>query len=230
MEEGNEPLVKKRPDRTDYLWLVKKLKDERGFWWIDGKSVRDDIERFKLVPPTLKKKYREVGLRFSANGYTVKVWTSFVEELQAFQDDDQGYVLIVRDRDNVPVYYAQYTRRTKNFAYNLYMRARIAQSRVRARPLCTDSECLCRMGIAKGRNGKGLVWECLNDEHHGFRKGPRKSIDLGLDAEELKFAKARRKDKKRDREDVRRVAERGNGSGNKKGWQQNFMPADSTSA
>lgn len=82
---------------------------------------------------------REEGLKFTANGLTVYVWTTWIKALNKARDEDAAWVIITNSRGKV-LYYGRPIHRTKNFFKTLGKRAWIARWRVKNRPLCTECD------------------------------------------------------------------------------------------
>lgn len=208
------PERKARPDTADFYRLARLLRND-GFSFISSQEMKDERYRYGIISNT-KDPGRETGFRYSKNGYTVRVWTSFVEKSQTYKIHDNGFVLIARASDNYVVYWGKTLRRTKNFADNIFMLAKKCRQVVDGVRPCPDEKCRRLLQIVPGRGGKGRMYACLNDELHGRGKGPTVSIDSGLDAEMLAYAKAERRRRDRDRKDPRRKSSRGSGFGNRR--------------
>lgn len=215
MENGVEVVKRNWPTVEDFLWLDHQLVNVIGMGRISARDIREDFERYKIELTKPHPGDREEGYFYNhKSGYRVKVWTSFVVGRNDYRDEDWGWVIIVDRNDNI-VYRAQLTRRTVNFVYNLLMRARMAYERVHFRPYC-DGENGCGewMHFIQRKSG-ACFWRCENVADHGsFKACPKKDPDVTLSTVVKKFAKSKRLDRERDRNDPRRVNPRGTGMGN----------------
>jgi hypothetical protein len=209
-----EEARKNWPTADDFSWLDKELMT-LGFGRISRRDTREDFERYKIVLTKPHPGGREEGYFYThKSGYRAKVWTSFILADNDYRQLDKGWVIIVDRNDNI-VYRAQVTRRTKNFAYNLLMRAKMALERTHFRPYCNEERgCGEWMYFIQRRSG-ACFWRCENVKHHGsLRACPKKGPDVTLSPEVKKFAEEKRLDRDRDRKDSRRVNPRGSGLGN----------------
>lgn len=185
-----------------------------GFGRISQREVLEDFQRYKIERTKPHSGGREEGFFYiHRSGYMVRVWTSFILAKDDYRRLDWGWVIIV-DRRNKIVYRAQITRRTRNFAYNLLMRARMAFERVHNRPICEG--CGSWLDFVQQKNG-GCFWSCPNIGSHGSHKAcPKLDPDITFSPEVRKYAKEKRADRARDRKDSRRKTPRGNGMGRRK--------------
>lgn len=207
---------KNAPTVNDFHWLSREL-IALGLGRISKRDIREDFDRYKIESIKPHPGGREEGYHYThKSGYRVKVWTSFVLADNDYREFDLGWVLIVDAGDKI-VYRAQITRRTTNFAKNLYMRARMAFERVHFRPYCNgDRGCGQWLHFIQRKDG-GCFWRCKNEEFHGNLKNcSRKSPDTTLSPEVKTYAEEKRLDRKRDRKDPRRKTPRGTGMGNRK--------------
>jgi hypothetical protein len=111
-------------DREGFAWITKVLCGENknpddvglGFRSITRLEVAKDIIRFGAKPPS-PREGRESGFIFTANGLTVKVWTTWLQKEDRPREKDSGWVLIT-DGEEI-LYSSRPFHRTKNFLLNL---------------------------------------------------------------------------------------------------------------
>lgn len=215
---------KAKPDAAEFYRLVDMMRQE-GFHRISPREMRDDRYRYGVRSITYDPG-REEGFRYTQNGYTVRVWSSFVEATQTYKEHDYGFVLIVRDKGNFVAYWGRLIRRTKNFTDNIFMLGRKCKQVVQGVRPCPDEGCRHLMHIVPGRAGKGRMYACINDVFHGRGKGPTMSIDSGLTEDMKAYALQQRAARKRDNADSRRKTPRARGFANRKPRHvQTFAPA-----
>jgi len=142
-----------------------------------------------------------MGFILTANGLTVYVWTTWLEESRQAREEDTGWVLILEGKE--VKYFAQPVHRTKNFVENLLNRAWIARWRVLNRHQCC--ECGQFMSIAQGRHLKSRYWRCDNKTKHKGGRIVRLDWDHLLPRKTLAYVRGLRKHRERYRE--RRRAE-----------------------
>lgn len=182
------------PTMKDFLdFQTKMLK--LGFKRIGKKEFKNDFHRLGLIAPRTKVG-REAGFDFFANNLRVKVWTTFVEEIEQARPSDLGWVLITKGDD--AQYFAHPMRRTKNFFFNLFLYAKACKERIENRPACKDKKCRRLFVIKKGKGGS-RYWACSNTEYHGS-KPPREDWDYGLSEQSKEFVEKEREEKKRYRD------------------------------
>lgn len=162
----------------------------RGFRRLSPEEFGKDFERLELSAPS-PRKGRETGFTFTANGFTVLVWTTFLT--RKARNRDAGWVLI-KEGDEVK-YFSHPMHRTKNFLHNLIWHACIARLRVKNRPLCP--KCHAFMDIARGKGLKSRYWQC---KRHKAESLP---WDYGLPQEALDFLYPQRKQRARYRKKLR---------------------------
>lgn len=182
------------PDGPTFGWLEHNLL-RRGFRKRSRKEFRSDFRRLEPKPPS-PRPGREAGFTFSANGYEVVVWTTFVESAQVARNRDAGWVLI-KEGDEV-LYFSRPIHRTKHFLHNLLLQASIARARVLHRPLCPD--CSASMDIVAGKTLKARFWKCTKPAH---RKPVHLPWDYGLPMEVLPYIAKIRQARKRYRQKLK---------------------------
>lgn len=160
----------------------------RGFREIYRDEFVKNFTRLELRAPS-PRRGREVGFIFSANGYDVVVWTTYIEAEQMARKSDAGRVLI-KDGDRV-VYHSRPKHRTKNFLHNLLLAAAIARSRVIHRPLCP--KCGAYMHVRPGKGLKARYYRCQASSHPTPVNLP---WDHGLPDEVMKKVIKSRRDRK----------------------------------
>lgn len=191
----------------------------RGFRRTTQGELASDFRRLALKAPSPRED-REIGYTFSANGLTVVVWTTLLEE-GCMRDSDSGWVLI-KMGDTV-LYYSHPIHRTKDFLRNLLGHARIARLRVLHRPLCPT--CGKRMFIAFGKALKTRYWRC-----NRHPEPQHLSWDHGLSTRALKFLSDARRERERYRKRARAEGkEPGAALRRRRGWKvgrpENLEPA-----
>lgn len=142
------------PGVLDFAWLTSEL-ERLGFRPLTGVEFQKDFLRLALKAPR-PRPGREAGFVFTANGLTVKVWTTWLIREGEAREVDAGWVLIT-DGDRV-CYFSRPLHRTKNFVLNLFAQAWIQRWRVLHRPLCP--QCRQFMDIVSGRGLKARYWRC----------------------------------------------------------------------
>ncbi len=162
------------PTWADFRRIRREL-IRRGFKEISSYCLTTRLRQQGLKSPR-RKPGREIGFIFHANGLSVFVWTTWLQEEGGAREEDTGWVLIC-EGDKM-VYCAQPIHRTKNFTDNLLSRAWIAMWRVLNRPRC--SECDQWMHIVPGKSLKSRYWLCDNRVAHYYGKCTRSDWDQGL--------------------------------------------------
>lgn len=175
------------PNPEDFIEFAEELL-RRGFRRLSTAEFWTSFRSLKLTAPR-PRFGRELGFIFEANGYTVVVWTTWLEENQVVREEDAGWILIAEGEK--VLYFSHPLHRTKNFIFNMLMQARIACWRVRNRPLCP--ECQNFMSIARGRALKQRFWECNSTRLHKDGRKKFTSWDFGLPEEALEYLKPIRK-------------------------------------
>lgn len=140
----------------DFVFLKENL-EKLGF-----KQIVSD-KKFIGLKKSSKKRGRETGFVFAANGLTVTVWTTWLSGEKRFRETDSGWVVI--SQKEKPLYFSHPLHRTKNFVLNLLRQAWLAQRRVIHRPICP--ECKRFMEIGWGRGIKSRYWVC---RHHSDKR------------------------------------------------------------
>jgi len=135
-----------------------------GFERVGSKEVLENLRRQRFRDPR-RRKGKEVGFKFGANGLEVWVWTTWLEEQNTIRDEDLGFVIITMDGKRR--YTARPALRTENFFLTLLRRAWLAKWRVVTRPAC--NVCGTFMVIAsKKKNPKQKFWKrtcyCIRSE------------------------------------------------------------------
>jgi len=175
------------PNLEDIEYLQREL-GKLGFRPISPIERKKDFLRFGLVPARLQPG-REIGFSFSANGLSVKVWTTWQMDEGVAREQDSGWVLITSgDHAN---YFARPLHRTKRFCLNLLKTAWIARWRVLHRPLCPS--CHQFMDITRGRGIKSRYWICKRKQRHPDNEIVRLNWDHNLPPKAKRFVTARRR-------------------------------------
>lgn len=167
------------PDREAFECFTKKLL-RRGFRKLLPEEFRENFDRMELSAPS-PREGRETGFIYKANGLTVLVWTTFLDQEDQARNTDAGWVLI-KEGEAVE-YFSHPLHRTKNFLHNLLLSACIARFRALNRPACPS--CGVFMDIARGKNLKARYWQCNRPMVH--KKPEFLPWDYGIPKEALKF-------------------------------------------
>lgn len=193
------------PTAAEFAAFFTEL-ENRGFRRSTAIELASSFKRLGLVAPS-PREGRSVGYTFTANGLTVTVWTTCLEEGVA-RESAAGWVLITEgDRRK---YVTRPIHRTKNFLRTLLGHARIARMRVLHRPGCP----VCRrlMDVLVGKGLKSRFWGCV-------KHGQYQSWDLGLSDEALAFLRPIRRRHERYRAQLRaRGQEPGAALRRRRGW------------
>ena len=159
---------------------------KEGFRKLSSLEFSSSYTRLGLQAPR-SREGRETGFVFTANGLTICVWTTFLENAGRARDEDAGWVVITEgDR---PGYYSHPIMRTEGFLRKLFRSAKIAKERILNRPLCPD--CRAFMKITKGPSLKTRYWSCTGKARP--HRVQTLSWDYGLSDESIVFVKALRK-------------------------------------
>src|SRR5690606_37802215 len=128
------------------LFLKAKL-EEIGFKQKLSNDMQRIFERLGLELKRLNSKTKkEVGFEYSKNGLTVHVWTTWVAEDNAMNEQDSGWVLITEG--DTAQYFAKPYKRCAGFIQRILSYAWIAMFKVENRPLCPT--CGKFMNITQG--------------------------------------------------------------------------------
>ncbi len=145
------------PEKSDFT-VISRMLNQWGFREFSDEFWKR-LRHLSLKAPR-PRPGRETGFTFSANGLTVIVWTTWLEEQKIARPKDAALILIIEN--NKVRYFSHPIHRTKNFVKNLLNQAWIARWRVLHRPLCP----VCRqfMKIAFGKGIKSRYWCCPKDK------------------------------------------------------------------
>lgn len=175
------------PDERDFKQLESELL-RLGFRHVTNIEFQKDFERLDLKAPR-PRPGRETGFNFTANGLTVKVWTTWLIGKNEARETDEGWVLIAAG--DKAVYFSHPLHRTKNFNLNLLRQAWIARWRALHRPLCP--KCKNFMDIVSGRALKARYWRCVRITAHTDRKPACLDWDSGLPKRASQYVKTLRR-------------------------------------
>ena len=162
------------PTEEQFLF-IKEFLEAGGFEEISEEEFRRNFRRLGLKAPR-PRRGRETGFKFSENGLTVVVWTTWLKKEKRARESDAAWVIIVEDEQIV--YSSHPIHRTKYFILNLLLQAIIAQTRVIHRPRCP--ECGEWMKIVHGKGIKSCYWQCAYTERHLNGQKIRKDWDFAL--------------------------------------------------
>jgi len=183
--------IKVLPTKDDFLKFKHKI-EELGFRQKSTVEFKKDFSRLGLEAPR-KRKGREVGFLYFANGLKVIVWTTFLKYEREARDKDEGWILIVEG--DTALYFSHPIRRTEDFLMRLLRHAWIAKRRVEQRPLCP--QCKKFMMIVRGKGLGSRYWRCTNRKAHGTRGYIHASWDIEMPKKAAKFIARERKNRKR---------------------------------
>jgi len=173
------------PDKKRF-GLFEQYMLKEGFKKLSSAEFSGSYARLGLQAPR-QREGRETGFVFTANGLTVCVWTTFLENEGQAREEDAGWVVITEG--DKPSYYSHPMMRTEGFLRKLFRSAKIAKERVLNRPLCPD--CRAFMKITRGPSLKTRYWSCTGKTRlHHVQTLP---WDFGLSDESIIFLKALRK-------------------------------------
>jgi len=173
------------PDKKRFE-LFEQYMLREGFRKLSSAEFSGSYARLGLQAPR-PREGRETGFVFTANGLTVCVWTTFLENEGQAREEDAGWVVITEG--DKPSYYSHPMMRTEGFLRKLFRSAKIAKERVLNRPLCPD--CRAFMKITRGPSLKTRYWSCTGKTRlHHVQTLP---WDFGLSDESIIFLKALRK-------------------------------------
>jgi hypothetical protein len=173
----------------DFLDHEKKMWEQHKFRSMGNYEFSAELIDAHMMAPTARTG-REKGLIYSAMGYEVIEWTSWLEKEKGFRRIDTGKV-IIRYRKRL-VYQTAPMHRTKNYFINMEAQAKICSERIRARPLCPKCR---RLMFITCRGNYQYYWKCLNPIHEKQKreKIPCAAWDTGLSAESLNIVNKKRK-------------------------------------
>ena len=192
------------PNVTDFLFIRKNLLS----WSYRDKNsqeIRKMIDRLGMIFPR-KRKGREAGFIYSANGHDAKVWTSFLPEEGKARDagEDYGWVLIAKgDR---AVYYTVPFMRTANFVQNLCRAAWVIKWHINHIPNCR--ECKARMDIYQNPVTGATFYVCWRKERHENKKPKYSDWDKNLPPKAKAFVESRRKLRQNYREALKKAGKK----------------------
>jgi len=191
-----------------YMELEVGLKS-MGFSEIVRGEMAVTMRAYGVRPPRAPRA-GEIGFKYVAHGYVVKVWTtcmrgavekcrraglhdgsSTVAEVVVGRPagKDVGWIVIA-DHFGRAEYFARPTLRTKNFVTTLLRRTWITKRRVERRPLCPS--CHKFMWICTKQSG-ATFWACRRRQSHPDGRSVFKDWDASLPPKALKLARAWRK-------------------------------------
>jgi RNase P subunit RPR2 len=186
-KEASMP-AKMLPDKERFELFTQYMLTE-GFRKLSSVEFSSSYARLGLQAPR-PREGRETGFVFTANGLTVFVWTTFLENEGHARDEDSGWVLITEgDR---PAYFCHPMMRTEGFLRRLYRNAKIAKERVMKRPICPS--CRAFMEIAMGKGLKSRYWKCVGKSRPHYVK--TLPWDCNLCDESATISRAERKERK----------------------------------
>ncbi len=143
--------------------LLRELLLQTGYTPISKKHKAKEMERLALVAPR-RLEGSEEGWRYSSNGYTAVLWTSFLPTKQKFRDvgTDIGWVIITQG-DEI-AYSATPIPRRKDFVLRMARKAWVTKWKIDNIPLCPC--CNARMAIYRRPMTRQYLFVCKKSEQH----------------------------------------------------------------
>ncbi len=179
-------------DEKDFQTLEKEIL-EMGYQEITRKDSAKKFLRLNLNPPRTIIG-REASYKYTNNGYTVILHTSFLKNENKWRNigTDAGWILIAEG--DKPLYFARPFLRSKNFVIKFLCYAWITKWKVNNRPLCP----LCKgyMDISRKYNSRQYFWSC-DKNRHTIGKPVNFPWDYNLPPKALKFVNIRREKTKK---------------------------------
>lgn len=173
---------------NDFLFMERMI-FSMGYHKITRSDSSKTFIRLNLSPPR-PIVGRETSYKYTNNGYTVILHTSYLEASKKWRakGTDVGWNIIVEgDKEK---YFAKPFQRTKGFILKFLRYAWISKYKVDNRPLC--KECHAYMNIHRKVKTRQYFWVCGNNEKHLESKSVFLSWDYKLPPKALKFVKIRR--------------------------------------
>ena len=160
-----------------------------GYHKITRNDSSRTFTRLKLLPPR-PIEGRETSYRYTNNGYTVILHTTYLELEKKWRDTgtDIGWNLIVEgDKEK---YFARPFQRKKGFILKFLRYAWVSKWKVDNRPLCPD--CNSYMHIHRKKGTRQYCWICLNSKRHSDHRFTSLCWDHRLPKKATEFVKIRR--------------------------------------
>ena len=172
----------------DFLFLERMILD-MGYRKVTKYDSRKIFARLGLSPPR-PVVGREASYRYTHNGYTAVLHTSYLESEKKWRDTgtDIGWNLIIEGDEEK--YFARPFQRKKGFILKFLRYAWISKWKVDHRPLCPA--CSAYMDIHRKRGTLQYFWACLRKEKHDDKNPVFLSWDFKLPPKALGFVKIRR--------------------------------------
>lgn len=140
-----------------------------GFTKITRKDSGKSFARLDLSPPIGRKiDGREVGFRYSNNGYTVVVWTSYIDSEEKWRDVGTDYMWVLIRKGDIVKYFAKPFARTAGVILKVLRYAWVSQWRVNNIHICT--KCLAYMDIERRKGPRGYYYVCKRTDLHDNKK------------------------------------------------------------
>ncbi len=169
----------------DYLLLDEILKSI-GYSDIKRAQKSKDMFRLDLEAPR-KLEGSEEGKRYSNNGYTSIIWTSFLLKQGKFRDTEKDIGWPIITMEDELVYSATPVPRTSGFVMKMARYAWINKWKIDNLPLCPCKNCKARMYIYRKRNTRQYMYICKNGARHGDGKARFRPWDYGLPPKAQQF-------------------------------------------
>ncbi len=172
----------------DFLFLEKMILS-MGYRNITRNDSSKEFLRLNLSPPR-PIRGRETSYRYTNNGYTVFLHTTYLEASKKWRDKgtDAGWILIAEG--DKARYFAKPFSRTKGFIMKFLRYAWVTKWKVDNRPLCP--ECKAYMHITKKVGTRQYYFICRNMISHKKEQPLFLPWDVGLPFNALKFLNIRR--------------------------------------
>lgn len=173
----------------DFLFLNNEILG-MGYSKITKTDFKKTFSRLNLTAPR-KLEGKETSYRYTNNGYTVILHTTYLESQKKWRDKgkDIGWNLIIEGDEEK--YFARPFQRTKNFIVKFLRYAWISKWKVDHRHLCR--ECSAYMDIYRKKGTRQYFWTCWNKEKHSTIKPIYLSWDYNLPPKAMEFVDIRRK-------------------------------------
>lgn len=148
--------------KEDFIFLQGYLLSW-GFVKITRRDFAKVFRRLDLQMPR-RRTDRETGFMYTNNGYTVIVWTSYIEDEEKWRDTGTDYAWVLIKEGDFVKYFAKPLIRMKSMILKLLRYAWVSKWRVDNRHLCP--KCDAYMDIGKRHDRRGYYHICKNTDKH----------------------------------------------------------------